>query len=79
MTDKAQDPCRVIAEKIWEAMCKEDPYEHSLETMTDAIRNHTVVPEMVSMLENIEATHLNTILGALIHKLLVKAKGRSDD
>jgi len=53
MADPKQDLYRIMAEKIWGALCSARQGETSLVTIERAIRNHTIVPEMVSFIVKI--------------------------
>lgn len=87
MTDtKANDPCRVMAEQVVDTWLTNAwkrgaisvqgfAKEAFIDDLSKSISDHTVVPELVRMLENIEAIHVGTILGANIQKLLAKARG----
>ena len=81
MTDQPQDVvCRVIAEKIY------DNYEHFawwfpehmkeevIGELVTAIHDHTVVPEMVRMLERMECRESDVVISGRIRQLLAKAK-----
>ena len=55
MTDTKQDPCRVMAEKIWDTMTDSEVGDNAVETIAEAIRNHTIVPEMVEILKGAQS------------------------
>lgn len=87
MTDPKPNVCRIIAEQIYysyphfRTWFPEHKKEEIIRELTNAIRDHTVVPEMVSMLEVVEhelsqPLSGKTVLGSQIYKLLRKARGR---
>lgn len=76
MTDQPQDVCRLIAEQIWEAIPAYEDSLHKEEEIKDfekALSNHTIVPEMVRMLEVVEQQWPDSVTGRQVHKLLAKA------
>jgi len=47
-TANRQDPYRLIAEQVWNAMTHAEVGDNGVDTIAEAIRNHTVVPELTA-------------------------------
>ena len=88
MSDKKQDICRIMAESLWCWAAVPTKYhveddedkakEEWLTEMTDAIRNHTTVPEMVELLRGAQSALYSSKIDKAdclwkIERLLTKA------
>lgn len=64
MTDTPQDPYRVMAEKIWKHIDSKQIAIHpdTIEVIADAIRDHTVVPEMVEFIRKIASGDIEDLI-----------------
>jgi len=75
MADPRPDVCRVMAESLWEHVFM-TAGEDAIDSIADAIRNHTIVPEMVRFLEVAGLRVDDKVLAIQISRCLAKAKGR---
>jgi len=80
MADTKPDVCRVMVEQIWHIQgiyFRGWDKNVFVDDITDAIRNHTVVPEMVEFIERIaKLREFDVIRTKEAKVLLAKAEGR---